>query len=123
MYGYMYGYIFTPVWNTSGRVTYAIACQSPINAISSARENGTKETEKATQWLLDYCGTHPDANIRYWDIKMMIRIHSDASYLSKPKEKNRVGVYFFLSDKSIHGQDTIHKGAILDIAAVLKNIT
>ena len=117
---YRYGYIFTPVWNTSGRVTYTIPCQSSINTISSAQENGTKETEKATQWLLDYCGTHPNATIRYCDIKMTIRNHSDASYLSEPKDKSRVGGYFFLSDKSIHEQDIKHRGYILNIAAVLK---
>jgi hypothetical protein len=34
---------------------------------------------------------------------MQLKIHSDASYLSKPKEKSRIGGYFYLGNKkNIH---------------------
>jgi hypothetical protein len=38
--------------------------------------------QAATNQLLDYIATHPDAIIRYHASDMILHIHSDASYLS-----------------------------------------
>ncbi len=43
--------------------------------------------------------THPDATIRYHASDMILKIHSDASYLSEPKARSRAGGHFFLSDR------------------------
>ena len=50
---------------------------------------------------------------------MKLAVHSDASYLSEPKSRSRVGGNFFLSNKA-----TIPKnnGVILNIANKIKNV-
>jgi hypothetical protein len=47
--------------------------------------------------LLDYCSTHPEANIRYYALSdMQLKIHSDASYIFEPNS-NHVLVAIFTS--------------------------
>ena len=41
----------------------------------------TELTEKWTTWLLNYMATHPDATLRYWTSDIILKGHSDASYL------------------------------------------
>ena len=50
---------------------------------------------------------------------MKLAVHSDASYLSKPKARIRAGDHFFLSDDS-----TIppNNGAILNIAHIIRHV-
>ena len=67
-----------------------------LSSLASAQANGTQETAKACTKLLNYAATHPEATIRYKASDMILHIHSDASYLSKPKARSRVGGFFFL---------------------------
>ena len=46
--------------------------------------------------LLDYAATNPDAVIEYNPSDMILKIHSDASYLSEPRAKSRVGGHYYL---------------------------
>ena len=43
--------------------------------------------------------SHPDAVIRYVASDMVLHVHSDASYLSAPKARSKLGGYFYLSSK------------------------
>ena len=45
--------------------------------------------------LLDCLATNPDAVIMFRASEMILNVHSDASYLSEKKLKNRMGGYFF----------------------------
>ena len=38
---------------------------------------------KAVEQLLDYAATHPDAEITFCRSDMILKIHTDASYLSE----------------------------------------
>ena len=71
---------------------------------------------------MDYCATHDDAKISYFASEMILYVHSDASYLLASRSRSRVGGYFFLSKKISEGQQIRHNGAILVIAAILKNV-
>jgi hypothetical protein len=51
---------------------------------------------------------------------MILRIHSDVSYLSVSNARSRLGGLFFLGNKSPE-QDTL-SGSILNVAAVIKNV-
>ena len=53
---------------------------------------------------------------------MALHIHSDASYLSAPKERSRVGGHFWLGNKAKSQNPNMHNGAILSIAGILKNV-
>jgi hypothetical protein len=48
----------------------------------------------ATQ-LLDYLGTQEEAILTYNASDMILAVHSNASYLSKPKAHSRAGGHFF----------------------------
>jgi hypothetical protein len=92
----------------------------PLNAIARKKTKATEKTQAATNQLLDYLATHPDATIRYHDSDMILHIHSDASYLSVSNARIRLGGLFFCSDKSPH-EDNLN-GSILNVASVIKNM-
>jgi hypothetical protein len=50
---------------------------------------------------------------------MVLAVHSNASYLSKPKARSQAGGYFFLSRNTT---DPPNNGAFLNIAHIIKNI-
>ena len=90
--------------------------------MASVQTKAAQETKKATDKLLDYVGTHPNAEIRYKQSDMELNIHSDASYLSAPQARSRVGGHFFLGNKSTSEEPDMHNGSVLSVAAILKNV-
>jgi hypothetical protein len=66
----------------------------PINDIATEQTKATEKTQAATNQLLDYLATHPDATIRYHASDMILHIHSDASYLSVSNARSRLGGLF-----------------------------
>jgi hypothetical protein len=71
-----------------------------LNTLAAEQSKGTENTAKAIVHLLNYCATHPDAVIKYHASDMVLHIDSDASYLSLPKARSRVGGHHYLSDRS-----------------------
>jgi hypothetical protein len=92
----------------------------PLNDIATEQTKATEKTQAATNQLLDYLATQPDAIIRYHASNMILHIHSDASYLSVSKARSRLGGLFFLGNKSPE-QDTLN-GSILNVASVIRNV-
>jgi hypothetical protein len=92
----------------------------PLNDIATEQTKATEKTQAATNQLLDYLATQPDAAIRYHASAMIFHIHSDASYLSVSNARSRLGGLFFLVNKSPE-QDTLN-GSILNVASVIKNV-
>jgi hypothetical protein len=70
-----------------------------LGSIAATQSKATSTTAKAVVQLLDYAATHPDATIRYHASDMVLYDHSDASYLSEPKARSRVGGHLFLSQR------------------------
>jgi hypothetical protein len=58
--------------------------------------------------ILNYADTHPGAAIRYYRSDMIL----DASYLSEPKARSRVGGYFYLGNRNESGDSTGANGPI-----------
>jgi hypothetical protein len=71
-----------------------------LNYIAAKQSKGTKNTAKAIIQILNYCATHPDATLRYRASGMVLHINIDASYLSMPKARSRVGGHHHLSSHS-----------------------
>ena len=90
-----------------------------LNTLASAQSKGTEETKAAMIHFLDYCATHPEATIRFHASDMILKIHSDASYLSEPEAKSRAGGYFYLGNKDDSMQNN---GAIHILAKIIKNV-
>ena len=72
-----------------------------------------------TKQFLDYLGTQEEAVITFNPSDMFLAVHSDASYLSKPKAYSRAGGNYFLSNNT---QLPANNDAILNIAHVIKNV-
>jgi hypothetical protein len=92
----------------------------PLNDIATEQTKATEKPQAATNQILDYLATHPDATIRYHASNMILNIHSGASYLSVSNARSRLGGLFFLGNKSPE-QETLN-GSILNVASVIKNV-
>jgi hypothetical protein len=92
----------------------------PLNDIAFEQTKATEKTQAATNQLLDYLATHPDATIRYHASDIILHIHINASYLSVSNAQSRLRGLFFLGKKSSK-KDTLN-GSILKVASVIKNV-
>jgi hypothetical protein len=92
----------------------------PLNEIATEQTKYTEKTQSATDHLLDYLATHPDAMIRYHAYGMILLIHSDASYLSVSNAHSCIGGLLFCGNTRPH-EDEIN-GSILNAASVIKNV-
>jgi hypothetical protein len=92
----------------------------PLNDIATEQKKSTEKTQAATNQILDYLATHPDATIRYHASGTILYIHSDASYLSVSNAHSRLGGLFFCGDTPPQ-EDTLN-GSILNVASVIKNV-
>jgi hypothetical protein len=68
----------------------------PLNDITTEQTKATEKTQAATNQLLDYLDTHPEATTRYHASDMVLNIHSDALYLSVSHARSRLGGLFFV---------------------------
>jgi hypothetical protein len=59
----------------------------PISAIALHSSKPTEDTMQKTLQLLDYLATQEDAVLSYQASDMVLAVHCNASYLSKPKAK------------------------------------
>jgi hypothetical protein len=62
-----------------------------ISALASQTTNPTEGTMKSATQLLDYLGTQDKAVLTFNANNMISAVHSNASYLSKPKARSRAG--------------------------------
>ena len=73
-----------------------------LSAIAAQQANPTEETMKKTLKFLDYVATHPDAILTFQASKMVLNVHSDASYLTEPKaEVEQEGISFYQKTKKM----------------------
>jgi len=90
-----------------------------LSAIASDQAAPTQATMEKVDMFLDYAASHPDAIVTYRASKMILALHSDASYLSKPKARSSAGGHFFLSENE---EDPANNGAVLNTAQIIKAV-
>ncbi len=90
-----------------------------LSLIASNQAKPTKETMSNTKFFLDYAASNQDAIITYHASGMVLVVHSDASYLSKPKAGSCAGGPFFMSSDIANPEDN---GAVLNIAQIIKAV-
>eukprot|EP00957_Ditylum_brightwellii_P130241 9935480-Ditylum_brightwellii.AAC.1 len=88
-----------------------------LRTIVAVQNQGTQNTADDIEHLLDCCASHLDAVIRYCPSHMILRVHSNASYLSETKAQSRAGVYFYLGNQ----QPQQMNGPILVSSQILRN--
>ena len=92
-----------------------------LGTLAAQQAKGTEHTSRAINQLLDYCHTHPNAILRYRASDMILKIHSDASYLSEPKARSRAGGHFYLGDKPSNTPER-NNGALLTKSIIMKPV-
>jgi len=90
-----------------------------LGTLAAAQAEGSQATVEACTQLLNYAATYPDAVLRFSTSKMVLHIHSDASYLSETKARSRAGGYFYLLDDS---QQPPINGAIHVHSSIMKSV-
>ena len=80
----------THIQQIDGTVLYYARAVDPtmavtLSTIAAAQSKGTQATADAITKFLNYAASNPDAALQYKPSAMILRIHSDTSYLSEPK--------------------------------------
>ena len=91
-----------------------------LNTITTQKLGATQKTQQDIHWLLYYCNTHPSATIRYYASDMILKIHSDTSYLNEPEAKSRYGGHFYLSQLPL--KQSTDNVTVLNTASIIKNV-
>jgi hypothetical protein len=86
-----------------------------LNEIATEQTKAMENTQAATDHMLDYLATRPDATIHYYASDMILHIHSDVSYLSVSNTRSCI------VGNNPPQKDDIN-GSILNTASVIKNI-
>jgi hypothetical protein len=81
-----------------------------LSTLASQQTNPTEQTTALCKQFLDYMALQDKAVLTYIASDMILAVHSNASYLFKPKARSRVGGHMFTA-----GRDDIptNNGAIL----------
>jgi hypothetical protein len=93
-----------------------------LSSLAARLSTATATTMDAITHLLDYCTTNQESTIRYYASDMQLKIHSDASYLSEPKAKSRIGGYFYLGKSNASTVPDITNGPLYCHSSVLKHV-
>ena len=83
-----------------------------LSSIAAEQAQATEQTEQHVHTLLDYLATHNNATIRYVASDMVLNIHSDASYLSEPRARSRLGGTYFMGSLPKNGKPIQINGPI-----------
>jgi hypothetical protein len=92
---------------------------TPISALTAQQAKPTQATMKRVQQFLDYAASQEPAVLTYRASKMILAIHSDASYLSEENARSRAGGHHFLSEDIPYPADN---GAIHNEASIIKAV-
>jgi hypothetical protein len=92
---------------------------TPLSALASEQATPTKQTMEKCLQILDYAASQEEAIITYSASDMKLAIHSDASYLSKPKACSRAGGHMFMAGTE---EIPINNGAVLNILHIIKTV-
>ena len=69
-----------------------------INQSTTTSATNNKMTE-----LLNYLHTNPDAKIKFRVSDVILKIHSNGSYLSASKSRSRAGEFYYVGDNTSFG--------------------
>ena len=90
-----------------------------LSELSSGQATPTEATKCACQQFLDYCASHPDGSIRYHASNMILKLHSDSSYLNAVGARSCQGGHLYLGNNS---DPDILNGAVLNLATIMKMV-
>ncbi len=87
-----------------------------LSLLAAAQSKPSAHKLFLVKWLLDYTATNPDAILTFKWSNMVLAVHSDTSFISKPLPRSQVGRHFFCSSNI---DDPPNNGAVLNITKIL----
>jgi hypothetical protein len=93
-----------------------------LNDLATQTTKGTGKTMEALlTHFLNYCATHPDAELKFRASDMvLLHNHSDAAYLVASAARSRAGGFTYMGNHK--GQPQKINGAILVTAKIVKSV-
>ena len=91
-----------------------------LSTIATEQSQGTQTTKDKAEHFLKYAASHPDATIKFFKSDMLLKVHSDASYLSERQGRSRAGGHFYLGNREDHTDPP--NGPILNTTGILANV-
>ena len=91
-----------------------------LSIIATEQTQGTHTTKEKAEHFLMYAASHPDTTIKFYKSDMVLKIHSDASYLSERQGRSRAGGHFYLGNRE--DQADPPNGPILNTTGILANV-
>ena len=70
-----------------------------LSIITTEQTQGTQTTKEKAEHFLTYATTHPNATIKFYKSDMILKIHSDTSYLLERQGKSHAGGHFLLGNR------------------------
>jgi hypothetical protein len=92
-----------------------------LSTLAAQQACATQATKKARLKFLDYCATYPNATTRYKASDMILKIDSDASYLTETNARSRSGGHFYMGNKA-DKPEVRNNGAILNQTGIMRNV-
>jgi hypothetical protein len=90
-----------------------------LSSLASQQANTTEKTMELYKQFLDYMATQEDAILTYRASNMVLAIHSNASYLFKPKSCSCTGGHMFMARKD---NIPFNNGAVLNILQIIRAV-
>jgi hypothetical protein len=87
-----------------------------LSSLASQQANPTEKTMELCKKFLDFMATQEEAILTYRASKMVLAIHSNASYLSKPKSCSRAGGHMFMAGNE---EIPFNNGAVHNISQII----
>jgi hypothetical protein len=91
-----------------------------LSTIASQQTRGMQQTQKDANKFLHYCYTHPDAKICYHTSDMILKVHLDTSYNSKPKARSQASEHFYMGNQDTN--DDTRQCAILATTSIMQPV-
>ena len=91
-----------------------------LSIIATEQTQDTQTTKEKAEHFLMYAATHPNATIKYYKSDMILKIHSNTSYLSEQQGRSCAGAHFYLGNRD-HTSDPPN-GLILNTTGILANV-
>jgi hypothetical protein len=99
--------------------TVDITVLMAFSSIAIEQTKGTTNTMEKTKQLLDYIATNLDGTILFHSSNMIMKVHLDASYLSKSDVRSHACGHFFMGWSPKDGNHIKLNGACFTLCAIL----
>ncbi len=93
-----------------------------LSTIASEQTKGMEHTMEKTYHVLDYLAMHSNMMVHFWASDMVMNIHSNPLYLTKPNVCSKASGHFFMGSLPQDGKPIKLNGAFHALCSMLQFI-